>query len=296
VKGSSVKVLGFALGSALAVGACSDPAASSTGTAASPQCHRLPGQRIDGLAWSVRGDRLAIVADDSVAGGVVSVLDPGRGTVRQLEGASGVRTLAGVSYGPHGVAWIEEGAAGSAIWSWDGDRTRPLARIQGDIYNLHETNRGFLGLNTTTERPVIVRLGLPNDPTGSATITPLFQPIGLIESDVAGDEGRLVYASHEEVGAPMTFVLRTSDEADDVYRPTSRFVGNPTLGVLQDQIYFEDHNAGALVEVDLSTDEARPAIRADVSEPALSGSGNIAYTFVDPKRTDTVCIQPTNPR
>lgn len=103
-------------------------------------------------------------------------------------------------------------------------------------------------------------------------------------------------SSVKVLGFALGSALAVGACSDPAASSTGTAASPQCLGVLHSQIYFEDHNAGALVEVDLSTDEARPAIRADVSEPAVSGSGNFAYTFVDPKRTDTVCIQPTNPR
>lgn len=284
----------LAIISILSVSACSVPGQSPTETsAATPECYLLQGQRIDGMAWSGQGERLAIVAfDESSARGVISILDRASGTIQELARLSDIATLAGVSFGPSGVAWVQTGALGPALWSSMDDKGRLLGRLERPIFNLRETRRGFLALDSTAERPAVVRLELPVEPMGSAKLTPEFQPLGRVESfDIAADEGRLVYASQDDTGEPWIFVIRQPDQADGIYQPQSRLVANPTLAGEFDRIYYEDHDAGALIEVEVSTGTARPVIGDDVSEPAVSPSGVIAYTFVDPTRTDLVCIK-----
>lgn len=283
-----------AIVSILSISACSIPGQSPTKTgAATAECYLLQGQRIDGIAWSGQGERLAIVAfDASGAEGVISILNRSNGTIQELVRVSDIVTLAGVSYGRSGVAWVQTGALGPALWSSTDGEARQLGRLERPIFNLRETRRGFVALDSAAERPAIVRLELPAEAMGSVRLTPEFQPLGRVESfDIAADEGRLVYASHEDTGEPWTFVIRQPGQADDIYQPASRLVANPVLASEFDFIYYEDHDAGALIEVEVSTGTTRPVLDDDVSEPAVSQSGAIAYTFVDPRRTDLVCIK-----
>lgn len=278
----------------LSVAACSVPGQNPTeASSATPECYLLQGQRIDGMAWSGQGERLAMVAlDESSAEGVISILDRASGTIQELVRLSDMVTLAGVSFGPSGVAWVQTEALGPALWSSTDDGARLLGRLERPVFNLRETRRGFMALDSAAERPAVVRLELPVEPMGSVRMTPEFQPLGRVESfDIAADEGRLVYANHDDTGEPWTFVIRQSGKADDIYQPASRLVANPTLAGDFDRIYYEDHDVGALIEVEVSTGTARQVISDDVSEAAVSLSGAIAYTFVDPRRTDLVCIK-----
>lgn len=87
-------------------------------------------------------------------------------------------------------------------------------------------------------------------------------------------------------------MLRVMGQADVVLRPPGRLIGGPVLGPDANFVYFEDHDTGSLRRIDVRSNAVDTVLRKDISEPALSSRGVVAYTFVDPRRTNEVCVEP----
>jgi dipeptidyl aminopeptidase/acylaminoacyl peptidase len=249
------------------------------------RCVSFDGERVDSLRWSPDGTSLAVAtAEGQGAEGVVRRLDWPDLKVTEVARDPDILS-AGVSYGDHGIAWIQFSGDVSEIWATTGGPPEKLDRQAGRVlFYLHEAGGRFLAFDERTGKGAIVELG----PGGSAA--PVFLTDERIVSfDVTWDAQRLVYEADQGVGTPVRFVLRTADGREHVVEPPGRLVGNPVLGPEPDLIYYEDHSAGELRSIALDG-EVETVVAADVSEVAIAADGKIAHSFVDPSQTHLVCV------
>ncbi len=252
----------------------------------------LDGQRIDSIAWSEDGATLAVLtADQSSAEGVLWTVDATTLGSRARYRSSALMSLAGVAYGPSGISWVERDGDRAGVWVFVGETARRLIDLPSPVYGLHETGQGFFGLAASADPPTIVKINWHSSDT-SAVFEPVFEPRQTIESFDIDRQGKTLVSSESRgPGEVVAFVMRVGEREVARIRPEGDRATNPTLSLDSSVVYYESHDRATFERIVVATGIADKLLEIDVSEAQVWQDDQVAFTFVHPLRTNTLCIE-----
>lgn len=270
----------------LAVGCTSHPAATNSGTGAS--CVTFDNEVIDSIAWRGDGGELAIATYDFGSGdGVIRVVRfPGLTPAVELHRSPDVLSAHGLAPVQGGYTWIEHANGGVNIVANTGNGREVIGYVPAQLSSLRARGGTLFAVHEGLDGKIVrIETGGPN-----LQVMPITDGDGIVESFDVSPDGRIVYFYSHGPGTASSIVV-VDGGTTKTLTPTGHLIGRPTFGANPDEVYFEDHDFGALRAINIVTGAERTVLGRDVSVVAVSPTGLIAHTYVAPTETDELCVE-----
>lgn len=244
-------------------------------------------EEIDSIAWREDGNEVAVATYDFASGdGVIRLLPfPALQPVVELQRSPDVLSLNGLAAGPDGYAWLEHADGGVNLVRSTVDGRHVLGYITSPLSSLRARGSSLLAVDERFGGE-IVRIDVNES---GLDVVPVTDVDGIVHSFDVAPDGRIVYMFSHGPGTEASFVV-LDGPTQKTLTPSGHLIGHPIFGADRDDVYFEDHDVGALRAVDIASGVERIVLSTDVSVVAVSPNGDIAHTFVSPTETHKLCV------